>query len=86
MTESTAKVSCNVSAKMRCTSVTIYPGEGGREIKFSAVYSNDPASPNYSWSKYTPQGELSLRVTNPAAYNQFEPGKEYVLLFAEAPA
>ena len=73
----------NVAAKMKCKSVTIFDGEGGREIKLSAVYSDDKESPNFSWSKYTPQGELSMRITNPAAYEQFEPGKSYLLTFAE---
>lgn len=39
---------------------------------------------NASWSKYTPSGELSMTITNPAAYKEFEVGKEFYLDFTPA--
>lgn len=33
---------------------------------------------------YTPYGELRLGILNPAAFNQFEPGKIYLLTIDEA--
>jgi len=52
-----------------------------RTLHFSAVYSSDPASENYSWSTATPGANLSMTVTNPAAFEQFEQGAEYILTF-----
>lgn len=34
---------------------------------------------NKSWSKYTPGGQLTIHVSNPAAFEQFEQGKEYFI-------
>ena len=71
----------NVSARMKCESVLVR--EGMREVKLFAVYSNDPKSPNFSYSTATPNGNVALTITNPAAYEQFEPGKIYDLVFSE---
>lgn len=34
---------------------------------------------NKAWSKYTPDGQLTMHVSNPAAFDQFEQGKEYYI-------
>ena len=36
---------------------------------------------NEEWSKWTPSGELSMSITNPAAIAEFEVGKDYYLDF-----
>ena len=41
---------------------------------------------NGDWSKYTPQGDLTMTVTNPAAIEQFEVGGVYRLTFEKASA
>lgn len=54
-----------------------------RQVSLRAVYSPDPESPNYSFSKWTPSGQLNLTITNPAAFEQFETGKVFDLTFTE---
>ncbi|VGF14926.1 MULTISPECIES: hypothetical protein [Klebsiella pneumoniae complex] len=34
---------------------------------------------NETWSKYTPCGQLQMVISNPAAFEQFEQGKEYFI-------
>lgn len=48
------------------------------------VYGSDAKPANKDWSKYTPQGELKMTITNPGAIEQFELGKEYYLDFTPA--
>lgn len=76
-----------VRAKFRVDSITA--GEAtqpdgtktkvSEELRFSAVYSPDPNSENYSWSKWTPAGQLSMTVTNPDAFDHFKVGEEVYL-------
>ena len=70
----------NVAAMFKVESIML--SEFGRVVKLRAVYSNDPGSPNYSWSKATPAGELTMTITNPDAYAQFEVGKVCRLEFS----
>lgn len=51
------------------------------DLEFNAVYSSDPKTENYTWSKYTPSGTLKMSVTNPDAVEYFELGKSYTLTF-----
>lgn len=53
-----------------------------RQVHLSPVYSNDKASPNYSWSQATPSGKLEMTITNPSAFEQFAVGKTYFMTFA----
>jgi hypothetical protein len=79
----------NVIARMRCHHIQDYQNSEGvyaKNVKLSPVYSSDETSPNYSFSKATPSGEISLYVTNPAAYGQFERNKVYDVTFSDAPA
>lgn len=72
-----------IRAKFRCESVT--PTYDNERVKISehialrAVYSSDPASENYSWSKYTPSGMLTMTIDNPTAFNQVNVGDEYYI-------
>lgn len=86
----------SVRAKMRCTErkeVCWSQAEKLAEnesnvsavhVKLQPVYSNDPASPNFSWSQASPSGELNLMITNPAAHEQFKVGGTYFVDFTPA--
>ncbi len=41
------------------------------------------AGSNTSWSQYTPSGELSLVITNPAAFDQIQLGKTFSVTLDE---
>lgn len=76
----------DVQAKFRVTQKTEHSGLGGVasvEVTLQAVYDADPTSPNHSWSKYTPSGEVKMSITNPAAAEQLKTGKAYLLTFTE---
>ena len=73
-----------VRAKFRCNAVLAPEWKGeGRQVHLQAVYGQD-GSDNASWSKATPAGQLSMFITNPAAYEAFEEGKEYFITFDPA--
>lgn len=82
----------DVQAKMRVVRKT-YGDNGvapegryiGVEVTLQPVYSDDKSSPNYTWSKATPSGEVKLYITNPAAHEAFELGKTYLVTFAPVP-
>jgi hypothetical protein len=72
-----------VTAKFKVHAVTKY-GEGDneyRQVHLLPVYSSDPTSPNYSWSKWTPSGKMEMTITNPGAFKQFEVGGDFLLTF-----
>lgn len=52
------------------------------EISLYAVWGDGKG--NESWSKATPSGDLKMLVTNPAAIEKFEIGKDYFLDFTPA--
>ncbi|QOF71493.1 hypothetical protein IG197_27775 [Aminobacter sp. SR38] len=57
------------------------------EVKLAAAfgsYLKGLPEGNGDWSKWTPSGELSLTITNPAAVAQFEIGEVYSLTFEKA--
>lgn len=69
-------------AKFVCRSITEVEG-GSKEAKLSAVYSEDTKE-NADFTKYTPQGELSIWISpETPAVNYFKPGKNYYLDFTE---
>ena len=54
------------------------------EVKLAAAfggYLQGLPEGNGDWSKWTPQGELAITITNPAAIEQFELGAVYRLTF-----
>jgi hypothetical protein len=63
-----------VRAKMTCESIEKTDAET-RAVRLRPVTSDSPE--NASWSKYTPWGDVTLGITNPAAYDAFEVGKTY---------
>ncbi|RKT01114.1 hypothetical protein [Chryseobacterium defluvii] len=70
-----------VKAKFKCESVTKF--EQGKEVKLHAVYGT--SEENKQFSKYTPYGQLSIKIDNETeASDYFEPGQEYYLEFSKA--
>lgn len=78
-----------VRAKFRCTkksSSTSAAGYGEpkpvdtEEVTFQAVAGEE----NKEWSKWTPAGQLTMTINNPAALAQFEVGRDYFLDFTPA--
>lgn len=63
----------SLNARLAVLSVTDYGT--------SQVHSNDPASPNFSFSKFTPSAELKITITNPEAFGFFKAGDSYDLTF-----
>lgn len=82
----------SVKAKFVCNKVTPYSYDdgktiAGKNISMSAVIGYGPngrIDENESWSEATPSGQLSIHISNRAAFNQFEEGKEYYLTFEAA--
>lgn len=60
----------------------------GKNVEFNAViaYGNggERHDENDSWSAATPAGQLSMHISNPAAFDQFEVGKNYYLIIEPA--
>lgn len=82
-----------VQAKFRCVANRVPVGtrqsmnlsetaEECRAVHFTVSYGD--GEENRSWSKYTPSGSIEMWVTNPAAFEQFEEGKDYILTFEPA--
>lgn len=57
---------------------------GSIEVRFGAVYSQDPNSENKNFWESTPNASLQMYITNHAAADLFEIGKEYYLDFTPA--
>ena len=68
-----------VRAKVVCESID------GNAVSFRTVYENQKNDENARFTKATPWGEIRLGIDNPAALEQFAPGKEYYVDFTEAP-
>jgi hypothetical protein len=73
-----------VRAKFKCHSKVMR--ESGTDtvadLTFFASYGE--GKDNKDWSKWTPGGTLTMTISNPSAFDWFEPGKEYYLDFTEA--
>lgn len=74
----------SVTAKFKVHHVEEF--ETSRVVHMAAVYSSDTTSENYSWSQATPGGVIQMNITNPAAFNQFEVGHEYLVNFTDVTA
>lgn len=66
----------SIKAKFVCTYVTDF-GDS-KKIQMNPVVSGDG---NLDYSRYTPSGSIELYITNPDAFNQFEPKQEYYITF-----
>jgi len=66
-----------VRAKFRCNTVQKSPDETSFTVNLSPVISG--SIENQQWSKWTPSGQLSMHITNPDAFDQFEQDTEYFI-------
>lgn len=61
------------------------PYEGCEELAFLAVtekpFDTEGASDDNSFAKWTPDGHLTMKVTNPALLGKFEVGQKFYLDF-----
>ena len=71
-----------VSARFKCHGITDFGSEAepGKTINMSPV-TTGPG--NESYSKWTPSGSMSMSITNPGAFDQFEVGAEYDILISK---
>lgn len=69
----------NIAARMKCQ--RLEKTVDAEYITFTAVYSADRSDPNYTWSQFTPSGELKLTVTNKDVWGRFIPGDTYQINF-----
>ncbi len=67
----------SVRAKFRCHFIQKADDDSHRTVHMSPVTADTPE--NKAWSKYTPGGLLQMHISNPAAFELFEQGKEYYL-------
>lgn len=70
-------------AKFKVNHITVF--EHSREVELVAVYPDKETPENKSYWENTPSGKLTMNITNPAAFSQFVPGKNYYLDISEAP-
>lgn len=62
---------------------------GADKVTLNAVarsggYPEDGSDENNTYAKFSPQGELTLTIANPALIGKIEPGKAFYLDFVEA--
>lgn len=70
-----------VKAKFQVQLITKHQG-GAQTVSMAPVIGG--SDENKSWSQYTPSGKLEMYITNPDAYNQFEPGDEFYVTLEKA--
>jgi hypothetical protein len=59
-----------VRAKFRVTGIELYESpEGSGNVKLTA--GNDKEGDNTDWSKWTPNGQIQMTITNPEAFKVF---------------
>lgn len=73
----------SVTARMTCqkNEPMLYAGQdtpNNYNVELRAMYD---AGGNEAWSKATPWGETKMSITNPGAYEFFEPGEVYEMEF-----
>ena len=79
-----------VRAKFVCNSVKPYSYDDGKTVAGKNITMTAAIAyceggvrkdENESWSAATPSGNISIHISNPAAFDQFEEGKSYYLDF-----
>lgn len=73
----------SVRAKVTCETIV---GAPTNQVSFRTVYEGDTSkdTENARFTKATPWGEIKLGIDNPAALEQFTPGKSYYVNFTPA--
>lgn len=72
-------------AKFQINTITVFQS-GQEQLKMNAVaksgaYPSDGSDEDNTYAKFSPAGELSLTVTNPALLGKFKPGDKFYLDF-----
>lgn len=82
----------SMRAKLKVTNVTKGPDnfEPYERLNFSAVYKDgaypaDGSDEDNTFSKFTPQADLSMVIQNPALLGKFKPGDTFYVDFTPAP-
>lgn len=70
-------------AKFTCHKIEV--DTYGKTVHLGVVYDEKLNTENGRFTKATPSGKIEMRVDNPEAAVQFEPGKSYYVTFEEAP-
>lgn len=63
---------------------TLFLGQTGKPSEV-VVLQAAMGEGNKEWSRYTPSGRIEMQIDNPAAAEQFEIGKDYLVTFEPAP-
>lgn len=75
-----------VKAKFLCTGTNTEDQQTG-SVTLNAVVAYGPKGErldgNEQWSEATPSGTINMHVSNPEAFKQFEPGKNYFITFEQ---
>lgn len=71
-----------IRAKMKCLSAHVPTGSETEHVRLFAVADDE----NKTWAKYTPGGELTLSISNPAAQGRFTVDAYYFIDITPAPA
>ena len=66
-----------VRAKFKCDSIQKSQDYSSAVVNMMAVTTG--SAENEGWSNYTPHGQLQMVISNPAAVELFEQGKEYYI-------
>lgn len=77
----------DMRAKMVINEVKRY--EHSEQLSMSAVpkpngYDTDGLDEDNTFAKFSPSGQLTLTVANPALFGKFNPGEKYYLDFTKA--
>jgi hypothetical protein len=74
-------------AKMQVESVQRFSGSEVlkmRAVSKSTAYPSDGTDEDNTFAKWSPQGELTLTVTNPELHGKFNPGDKFYVDFTPA--
>ncbi len=74
-------------AKMQVNKVERFPGQDritAVAVSRSTPYPEDGSDEDNTYAKFSPAGELSLTIANPALVGNIEPGKKFYLDFTKA--
>ena len=87
MSEFASELRVLMRAKMRVDRVERF--DGGDKVIMSAVaksgnYPADGSDEDNTYAKFSPQGELTLTIMNPALLGKIEPGTKFYIDFTPA--
>lgn len=72
-------MSAVLRAKFSVSSIAAYSDQNGDKtsevIELAAVYGGAEGTANKDWSKWTPQGNIKMTISNPAAFDRLRTGQ-----------